>query len=87
MVSGDLTFKTAGALLERGEQLLDGCSEAVIDLREAGACDSAGLALLLEWLDRGRQRGLEIRFRHLPDSLIRIAHLSNLGPLLPRADD
>jgi len=83
LVSGDLTFATAALLLDEGERLLAGIKGSVIDLREVTHCDSAGLALLLEWLDRGQAQGAHIRFRHLPESLLRIARLSNLDSLLP----
>ena len=87
LVSGDLTFATVAPLLEEGSRLLAGITGPVIDLREVTHCDSAGLALLLEWLDRGQAKGAQIRFRHLPESLLRIARLSNLDSLLPVAEE
>ena len=85
LVSGDLSFATVAALLKEGDRLLAGINGPVIDLSEVTHSDSAGLALLLEWLDRGRAKGVQIRFRHLPESLLRIARLSNLDSLLPVA--
>lgn len=87
LVSGDLTFATVAPLLEEGERLLAGINAPVIDLSEVTHSDSAGLALLLEWLGRGQARGAQIRFRHLPESLLRIARLSNLDSLLHVAEE
>ena len=85
-VEGELVFATVGRLLRDSEALLPGDGPLAIDLQGVEGSDSAGLALLLEWLDRGRTLGRSIRFRNLPDSLRKIARLSNLESLLPTAD-
>ena len=51
-VSGELVFATAPRLLAEGESLFGGQQDLVIDLGGVKRCDSAGLALLLEWLER-----------------------------------
>ncbi|HEB95596.1 MAG TPA: STAS domain-containing protein [Sedimenticola thiotaurini] len=85
-VEGDLVFETVGPLLSEGVSLFGGGSRITIDLAGVGAIDSAGVALLLEWLSRARERGCSIAFRDVPDALWRIARLSNLDSLLPVAD-
>jgi phospholipid transport system transporter-binding protein len=85
-VAGDVTFATAATLLEQGDALLKGDRTLVIDLEQAGNCDSAGVALLLEWMERARVKGVEIRYRNIPAALLDIARLSNVDPLLPLAD-
>ncbi|MCP3867306.1 MAG: STAS domain-containing protein [Gammaproteobacteria bacterium] len=86
-VSGDLVFSTAGPLLRQGSELLESGRGTVIDLTEVAQCDSAGLALLLEWLELGRSKGLQVRFRGIPEDILRIAGLSNVSDLLPVAAD
>jgi phospholipid transport system transporter-binding protein len=81
-----MVFTTAATLLEQGDELIEGSGPLVIDLGQAGNCDSAGLALLLEWLQRARAKGTEIRFRNVPAPLLGIARLSNVDALLPLAD-
>lgn len=85
-VEGMLVFGSVGRLLRDSEALLPGNGPLLIDLQGVEGSDSAGLALLLEWLDRGRVLGRSIRFSNLPDSLRRIARLSNLESLLPTSD-
>ena len=85
-VIGDLTFSTVSALLADGEALLMELTEPVVDLSAVNNCDSAGLALLLEWLEMARVGGRSIRYRRLPDALLRIARLSNAEKLLPRVE-
>jgi phospholipid transport system transporter-binding protein len=87
-VSGDLVFSSVAALLQRGISLLDSGGEPrVIDLSDVEHCDSAGLALLLEWLDYGRAKKFSVSFRGLPPGLLRIAGLSNATSLLTVAAD
>jgi phospholipid transport system transporter-binding protein len=81
-VSGELVFASAAELLQRGDKMIAGESPLTIDLAAVGDCDSAGLALLLEWLDLGRQRDIVIRYRNTPAALLGIARLSNVVDLI-----
>ncbi len=81
-VRGVLDFTTVGALLAKGLSAFGGCREVVLDLQGVTRSNSAGLALLLEWLDHGRVQGFELRFVNLPDSLVAIARMSNVDALL-----
>lgn len=65
---------------EASRQRLEGIE---IDLSAVAAANSAGLALLLEWLEVARARNIALTFSHLPDSLHRIARVSNIEHLLP----
>ena len=56
-----------------------------IDLGGVTSANSAGLALLLEWLDLARSRRVDLHYLNLPESLVRIADFSNLQSLLPTA--
>ena len=85
-VSGALVFANAAELLRRAGPLLTRSGPLTIDLAAVGDCDSAGLALLLEWIDLGRQRGVAIRYRNIPDALLGIARLSNVVELIAPSD-
>lgn len=82
-VDGVLDFGTVSALLAQGESLIPPTGEVRIDLGGVASANSAGLALLLEWLDRARARGVRLVYLNLPESLARIAAFSNLRALLP----
>jgi phospholipid transport system transporter-binding protein len=86
-VTGDLVFATVTPLLALGEALFSDNSEIVFDFRETGRSDSAGLALLLEWMDRANSRGVDLRYRNLPESLLAVAHLSNVDELIRASGD
>lgn len=83
-VRSDLTFTTVTTVLAQSRSLLDGeASGMVIDLAEVTRADSAGLALLMQWLRMGQKQGMDIRFRHLPEQLLAIARASDLEGLIP----
>ena len=83
-VRSDLTFASVTSVLVHSRPLLnaDG-GRLVIDLADVTRADSAGLALLLEWLRMTRAKGAEILFRHVPEQLMAIARASDLERLIP----
>jgi phospholipid transport system transporter-binding protein len=82
-VEGVLDFGSVAPLLAQGEALMPRTGRVQIDLGGVETANSAGLALLLEWLDLARARGVDLRYLDMPESLTRIAAFSNLGSLLP----
>lgn len=85
-LEGVLDFRTVCALLRDGERMLAGEGPLAIDLAAVHEANSAGLALLLEWTDLAQRRGRPLHLYNLPESLVHLAELANLGPLLPLAD-
>ncbi|MCB1856685.1 MAG: STAS domain-containing protein [Gammaproteobacteria bacterium] len=83
LVSGDLVFSTVGGLLAASRSLMAATRQPVIDLSGVQRCDSAGLALLFEWLEIGAMRHARPVFVNLPAPLLGIARLSNAESLLP----
>ncbi len=83
-VRSDLTFATVNAVLAQSRSLLEGeAGRLVIDLADVPRVDSAGLALLMQWLRMGKKLGVEVRFRQLPEQLLAIARASELESLIP----
>lgn len=88
-LSGFLDFNTVTALVAEADALLreqaaQGLDRMEIDLSALAGSNSAGLAMLLEWSEMACERGIRLTYRHLPDSLNRIATFSNLQTILPR---
>ncbi len=77
-VSGELTFSTAPALLERSASLTSASGTLIVDLQGVTRADSAGLALLVEWLRLARAAGHEIQYVELPEQLSRLIRVSGL---------
>lgn len=82
-VSGELTFYTAGSLFTAGTALL-GSADAVdsVDLQDVTRADSAGLALLLEWLGYARASGRALRFVNVPGQVERMLQANGLAEAL-----
>lgn len=81
-VIGCLDFVTVPQLLRVSNKLFSGKSELHIDLAAVTQSNSAGLALLLEWLRWARQGSQAIRFSDIPASIQTIAGASDLQELL-----
>ncbi len=83
-VRSDLTFTTVTTVLRHSRSLLQSDSgKLVIELADVARADSAGLALLMEWLRMAQANGLQILFRHVPEQLLAIARASDLERLIP----
>jgi phospholipid transport system transporter-binding protein len=87
VVEGDLTFATARDARQIGLAVLDRSSaqRIVVDCARVSRADSAGLAVLLDWLAWGRRRSRAVAFENLPDSLLAIARISEVDELLRSA--
>ncbi len=84
VVNGELTFATARNARELGVLLLQGsrAERIVIDCAGVTRADSAGLAVLLDWLAWGRRRSCPVSLLNLPASLLAIARISEVDELL-----
>lgn len=78
---GELGFGTAADALQAGLALL-GPGQWVVDLARVTSADSAGLAVLIEWLAAVSERGGALRFESVPEQLVAIARISDLDGLL-----
>ncbi|MEO0579828.1 MAG: STAS domain-containing protein, partial [Pseudomonadota bacterium] len=79
---GDMSFATVSELLDSSEELFEDHTELDVDLAGVTRTDSAGLALLLEWINWANHSVREIRFRNIPDKIRRIARATEVEDLL-----
>jgi phospholipid transport system transporter-binding protein len=84
-LSGELSFHTAAAALDESKELFSGHATIEIDLGAVTRADSAGLALLLEWVNWAHRSDRRLRFRNLPAQILCIAEISEVEDMLPRA--
>ncbi len=86
-LAGDLSFATVPQVYLEGDTLF-GSSEAtlVLDLSRVERTDSAGLALLVEWLRQARRQSKDLRFQAIPQQLLAIAKASGVEAVLPLSD-
>ena len=81
-VQGPLTFGSVSDLWSESRGLFAAGESISIDLSQVSHTDSAGLALLVEWLRETAMRGGRLEFSNFPAQLLAIASASNLERLL-----
>lgn len=81
IVDGDLTFQTINQKTTYGFAFLKSAKQITMDLGGVGNADSAGLALMLEWIKQARHKKVQLHFKNIPEQLINIAKLSGLSSL------
>jgi phospholipid transport system transporter-binding protein len=81
-VVGSLHFTTVSALLSVGTEAIGRNEASVIDLAAVTASDSAGLALLIEWLSVAKAANRTLRYENIPSQLRQLARLSEVEELL-----
>lgn len=82
LLEGDLNFSSVLEVLHSPPTALTGSREIQVDLKGVTRADSAGLALLLEWLRESERAGKAITFTHAPEQLLAISRLCGLDEIL-----
>ncbi len=82
---GALTFATARLARKQGLMALRNAGrELSIDCGAISQADSAGLAVLLDWLAEARRAGCALHLLHLPQNLLALARISAVEELLQK---
>ncbi|NOZ09727.1 MAG: STAS domain-containing protein [Gammaproteobacteria bacterium] len=76
---GDLSFATVPELYRAASSQWAQQMPAVVDLAGVGRSDSAGLALLVEWLRQAQSGQTMLCFSHIPDQLAKLIRISGLS--------
>ncbi|HEX7966165.1 MAG TPA: STAS domain-containing protein [Gammaproteobacteria bacterium] len=82
-LKGRLGFDTAARALEESETLFAGHPKLELDLTGVESTDSAGLALLVEWVARARRDKRKLSFRQVPEQALALAKISEVDKILP----
>lgn len=81
-VYGALNAETVTELLDRSEAAFKDAASLEIDLSNVPEGDSAGLALLIEWLRRAKHQNRQIHFSNVPAQIAALARISEVDRLL-----
>jgi phospholipid transport system transporter-binding protein len=82
-LSGAVTVANAAALQRQGLSAFGGeHGPFSIDLAAVAPIDSAGLALLIDWLAAAKAAGATLTYLHLPEPAKTLARLSEVETLL-----
>lgn len=81
-LEGELSFDSVEAALKKTAKFFVSPARMVFDLAEVSKADSAGLALLLEWLRQAAAGGVELRYVNLPRQLLAMAEVVGVEDIL-----
>lgn len=76
IIDGDLTFATIDKQTLKSFSFLTTAKELTIDLSRVPCTDSAGLALMIEWIKHSRRFRTQLIFKNIPEQLLNLAKLS-----------
>jgi phospholipid transport system transporter-binding protein len=84
VVTGELTFASARDARQLGVLVFESsrAQSLVVDCSGVTRADSAGLAVLLDWMAWGRRKSRIVKLEYLPTSLVAIARISEVDELL-----
>ena len=86
VLTGEMSFETAERILRASEAPFEEHTRIEVDLSAVTRTDSAGLALLLEWITWANHTVREIRFEGMPERILAIARTTEVDPLLYRGE-
>lgn len=81
-VEGALTMASAQARLAEGRSRAE-AGTLVLDFSGVTECDSAALALMLDWIRAARRAGHGVEVRGLLPSMVSLAELYGISDLIP----
>ncbi len=82
LLQGELDFASVPSVLRHAGVNMLGKERVTVDLKGVTRADSAGLALLVEWLRESELAGNSIEFVNVPAQLLSIARVSGLEDIL-----
>jgi phospholipid transport system transporter-binding protein len=85
-LTGEMSFDSAERILKASEKPFEEHTQLEIDLSGVTESDSAGLALLLEWVTWANHTVREIRFEGMPERVMAIAKTTEVDGLLSRGE-
>lgn len=85
-VGGELSFATVKDVLLQSNDVFKSAADTFsIDLSAVTRSDSAGVALLVDWMRTAKKRNKKIVFHHIPSQMLAIAGASGIDELLVNA--
>lgn len=82
-LQGKLSFESSPAALDESMRLFSDEPKIDLDLSDVSSTDSAGLALLVEWVGWAKREQRQLHFSHLPAQALALAKISDVEKMLP----
>jgi len=84
-ISGNLDAASVPARLRESARWFKADHELTIDLADVSRADSAGVALLLDWLRQAQTARTQLAFANAPEQMRAIIAFCELGKVIPLA--
>jgi len=81
-VSGPLTFDSVPELYRTSEAWFTAAGGLTLDLAGVTRADSAGLALMIEWLRRAQVAQCALSFVNIPDQVLTLVRVNGLQDVI-----
>lgn len=81
-ITGELDFNNVVEFWQESLVLMKDLNELHFDLSAITHCNSAGIALLLEWIKYARREKKSLSFRNIPQQLLSIAKVTGVDQIL-----
>lgn len=78
LIEGELTFDSINKKTIPAFDFLNKSKQIYIDLKKVTSADSAGLALILEWIKHSKHYNTKLVFKNTPQQLLILATLGGL---------
>lgn len=82
LINGDLDFQTVVPLWKESLSLINKLQALCFDFSEVTHCNSAGVALMLEWAKLAKKENKCFSFQNIPLQLLSILQVSGVEKLL-----
>lgn len=86
LISGDLSFSNVMSVYRKSLLQSQQCPELTFDFSQLKSSDSAGLALIIEWIKLARQLNKPVRFTHLSADIMSIAKAAGIDGMFDGKD-
>ena len=83
LLVGELSFNTVAGISDDFDKIVRDNDNIVLDLQGVTRTDSAGLALLIDWMRAAHHHDKRLVFRNMPSQMLAVAKVSDLDDILP----
>jgi phospholipid transport system transporter-binding protein len=84
LISGDLGFFNILSIYNKSLEPSRNCPELIFDFSQLKSSDSAGLALIVEWIKLAKHLNKPIRFTHLSEDIMSLAKAAGMDGMLSK---
>ncbi len=82
-LTGVLDFNSVPEVHQRGKQLLQEGRDLIVNLAGVSYSDSAGLALLADWIRLANKYNRVVAYANMPEQMMSIAQVTGIDKFLP----